>query len=280
MNQTRPGPVQYAVLALLAIVFLYPIWWAVSSSLKPAAEIISDPLSIGALTLDNYRAMLADVPIGTGFANTALVLVVKGAVTMFFCPLAGYAFAKYAFPGKNLLFGVVLLTLMLPTLVLIIPLLLEMSALGWVNTYQALILPGSIDAFSIFWMRQTIAAIPNELIDAGRVDGAGEFGIFAKVVLPVIRPGLAALAVLTTMNVYNDFVWPVVAVNDTSHQTLQVVLATLAQNVTGNRIGADFATVWGELLAAGSIALLPLLVIFVLLQRHFINGILAGSVKG
>ncbi|WP_327583649.1 carbohydrate ABC transporter permease [Nonomuraea sp. NBC_00507] len=280
MNQTRPGPLQYAVLALLAIVFLYPIWWAVSSSLKPAAEIVSDPLSIGALTLDNYRAMFTDVPIGTGFANTALVLVVRGAMTMFFCPLAGYAFAKYDFPGKNLLFGVVLLTLMLPTLVLIIPLLLEMSALGWVNTYQALILPGSIDAFSIFWMRQTIAAIPDELIDAGRVDGAGEFGIFAKVVLPVIRPGLAALAVLTTMNVYNDFVWPVVAVNDTSHQTLQVVLATLAQNVTGNRIGADFATVWGELLAAGSIALLPLLVIFVLLQRHFINGILAGSVKG
>lgn len=280
MNQTRPGPVQYALLALLAAAFLYPIWWAVSSSLKPAAEIITDPLSVGPFTLDNYRAMFADVPIGTGFANTALVLVVKGAMTMFFCPLAGYAFAKYAFPGKNVLFGVVLLTLMLPTLVLIIPLLLEMSTLGWVNTYQALILPGSIDAFSIFWMRQTIAAIPDELIDAGRVDGASEFGVFARVVLPVIRPGLAALAVLTTMNIYNDFVWPVVAVNDTAHQTLQVVLSTLAQNVTGNRIGADFATVWGELLAAGSIAMLPLLVIFVLLQRHFINGILAGSVKG
>ncbi|WP_043621767.1 carbohydrate ABC transporter permease [Nonomuraea candida] len=280
MNQAKPGIAQYVVLAVLAIVFLYPIWWAVSSSFKPAAEIISSPLSIGELTLDNYRAMFADVPIGTGFANTALVLLVKGAMTMFFCPLAGYAFAKYDFPAKNLLFGVVMLTLMLPTLVLIIPLLLEMSALGWVNTYQALILPGSIDAFSIFWMRQTIAAIPDELIDAGRVDGAGEFGIFSKVVLPVIRPGLAALAVLTTMNVYNDFVWPVVAVNDTAHQTLQVVLSTLAQNVTGNRIGADFATVWGELLAAGSIAMLPLLVIFVLLQRHFINGILAGSVKG
>ncbi|GAA2210523.1 carbohydrate ABC transporter permease [Nonomuraea monospora] len=280
MSQNRPGIAQYLLLTLLAIVFLYPIWWAVSSSLKPAAEIIASPLSIGELTLDNYRAMFADVPIGTGFLNTALVLLVKGGMTMVFCPLAGYAFAKYDFPFKNVLFGVVLLTLMLPTLVLIIPLLLEMSALGWVNTYQALILPGSIDAFSIFWMRQTIAAIPDELIDAGRVDGAGEFGIFYKVVLPVIRPGLAALAVLTTMNIYNDFVWPVVAVNDTEHQTLQVVLATLAQNITGNRIGADFATVWGELLAAGSIAMLPLLVIFVLLQRHFINGILAGSVKG
>ncbi|WP_248960847.1 carbohydrate ABC transporter permease [Sphaerisporangium perillae] len=284
MNATtaRPGPVQYAVLAVLAIAFLYPIWWAFSSSLKPAAEIISDPLAfdVAHANLGNYRAMFADVPIGTGFANTALVLVVKGAMTMFFCPLAGYAFAKYTFPGKDLLFGVVLLTLMLPTLVLIIPLLLEMSTLGWVNSYQALILPGSIDAFSIFWMRQSIAAIPNELLDAGRVDGASEFGVFARVVVPVIRPGLAALAVLTTMNVYNDFVWPVIAVNDTSHQTLQVVLSTLAQNVTGNRVGADFATVWGEVLAAGSIAMLPLLVIFVLLQRHFISGILAGSVKG
>jgi ABC-type glycerol-3-phosphate transport system permease component len=280
MRQARPGPVQYVVLALLAVAFLYPIWWAISSSLKPAADIIASPLSLGAPTLDNYRAMFADVPIGTGFANTALVLAVKGAMTLIFCPLAGYAFAKYTFPGKNALFGVVLLTLMLPTLVLIIPLLLEMSALGWVNTYQALILPGSVDAFSIFWMRQVIAAIPDELIDAGRVDGASELGVFTRVVLPVIRPGLAALAVLTTMNVYNDFVWPVVAVNDTAHQTLQVVLSTLAQNVTGNRVGADFATVWGELLAAGSIAMLPLLVIFVLLQRHFISGILAGSVKG
>jgi lactose/L-arabinose transport system permease protein len=282
MNDKRPGIATYALLGVLAVLFLYPIWWAISSSLKPAAEIISDPLGFhpGGLTLDGCRTMFADVPIGTGFANTALVLAVKGGMTLFFCPLAGYAFAKFRFVGKNVLFGVVLLTLMLPTLVLIIPLLLEMSALGWVNTYQALILPGSVDAFSIFWMRQVIAAIPDELLDAGRVDGAGEFGIFRRIVVPVIRPGLAGLAVLTMMNIYNDFVWPVVAVNDERHQTLQVVLSTLAQNITGNRIGADFATVWSELLAASSIAMVPLLVVFVLLQRHFINGILAGSVKG
>lgn len=282
MSNAKPRFLTYVLLTLLAVLFLYPIWWAISSSVKPAAEIISDPLGfdLTALTLDGYRAMFADVPIGTGFANTALVLAVKGGMTLFFCPLAGYAFAKFRFAGKNVLFGVVLLTLMLPTLVLIIPLLLEMSALGWVNTYKALILPGSIDAFSIFWMRQVIAAIPDELLDAGRVDGASEFGVFRRIVVPVIRPGLAGLAVLTMMNVYNDFVWPVVAVNDERHQTLQVVLSTLAQNVTGNRIGADFATVWSELLAASSIAMIPLLVVFVLLQRHFINGILAGSVKG
>ncbi|MBU2666879.1 carbohydrate ABC transporter permease [Actinoplanes bogorensis] len=282
MNDKRPGIPTYVLLTVLALLFLYPIWWALSSSIKPAAEIISDPLGfhLGDATLDGYRAMFADVPIGTGFANTALVLVIKGGMTLFFCPLAGYAFAKYRFAGQNVLFGIVLLTLMLPTLVLIIPLLLEMSALGWVNTYKALILPGSIDAFSIFWMRQVIASIPDELLDAGRVDGASEFGVFRRIVVPVIRPGLAGLAVLTMMNVYNDFVWPVVAVNDERHQTLQVVLSTLAQNISGNRIGADFATVWSELLAASSIAMIPLLVVFVLLQRHFINGILAGSVKG
>ncbi|MFE6422659.1 carbohydrate ABC transporter permease [Streptomyces enissocaesilis] len=281
-SQTRPSPWQYVVLAGLAVLFAYPIWWAISSSLKPANDIVRSPLSFspGSLTLDNYRAMLDDVPLGTGFLNTLLVVAVKGTLTMCLCPLAGYAFAKYRFPGRNLLFGILMLTLMLPTLVLIIPLLLQMSQLGWVNTYQALILPGSIDAFSIFWMRQTIAAVPDELLDAGRVDGAGELRIFARIVVPVIRPGIAALGVLTVMNIYNDFVWPVVAVNDESHQTLQVVLSTLAQNVTGNRIGADFSTVWGELLAAGSLALLPVLLLFVLLQRHFINGILAGSVKG
>jgi ABC-type glycerol-3-phosphate transport system permease component len=224
--------------------------------------------------------MFADIPIGTGFVNTGIVLLLKGGMTMFFCPLAGYAFAKYQFRFKNLLFGAVLLTLMLPTLVLIIPLLLEMSQLGWVNTYQALVLPGSVDAFAIFWMRQTIASVPDELLDAGRVDGTGEFGLFWRIVVPTIRPGLAALAVLTTMNVYNDFVWPVVIASGQNRQTLQVVLSTLSQDITANRVGADFATVWGELLAASSIALVPLVLIFMFLQRHFINGILAGSVKG
>jgi multiple sugar transport system permease protein len=209
------------------------------------------------------------------------VLLFKGGITMFFAPLAAYAFAKYDFPFKNLLFGTVLVTLMLPIIVLIIPLLLEMKQLGWVNTYQALILPDTFGlAFAIFWMRQVIASVPDELLDAARVDGCGEFGIFWRIVVPVIRPGLAGLAVLTVMNIYNDFVWPVVVASSERMATLQVMLSTLAATISGNKIGADYATVTGELLAAASVALIPLLVVFVLLQRHFINGILAGSVKG
>jgi len=279
---TAPALAIQAFLMLLAVLFLAPVLWALLSAFKPAGSIVSDPLGfdLGAATLDNYRRMFGDVPLGRGFLNTAVVLVFKGSLTMFFAPLAAYGFAKYRFRGRNLLFGTVLITLMLPTIVLIIPLLLEMKELGWVNTYPALVLPGAVDAFAIFWMRQVIAAVPDELIAAARVDGCSEFGTFWRIVLPVIRPALAGLGVLTVMNIYNDFVWPVVVANSEERATLQVVLSTLAQNITGNRIGADYATVTGEVLAASSLALLPLLVVFIVLQRHFINGILAGSIKG
>ncbi|KRD43063.1 sugar transporter [Cellulomonas sp. Root930] len=285
MTRTRltlTSVVTQVFLVLLTLLFLAPVVWAFLSAFKPANQIISDPLGFdpSQITLDNFERMFQDVPIVRGFVNTGIVLVLKGGLTLFFAPLAAYGFAKYEFPFKDLLFGTVLITLMLPTIVLIIPLLLEMKELGWVNTYQALILPGAIDAFAIFWMRQVIAAVPDELLDAARVDGCSEFGIFARIVLPVIKPALAGLAVLTVMNIYNDFVWPVVIASSERMSTLQVVLSSLAQNITGNRIGADYATVTGELLAAASIALVPLLLIFIVLQKHFINGILAGSVKG
>ncbi|MDR1430688.1 MAG: carbohydrate ABC transporter permease, partial [Propionibacteriaceae bacterium] len=245
-------------------------------------QIIQNPLDLfgAGFTLENYQRIFEDVPIGQGFLNTAIVLALKGAITMLGAPLAAYGFAKYDFPGKNLIFGAVMITLMLPIIVLIIPLLLEMKELGWVNSYPALILPGCVDAFAIFWMRQVIAVVPDELLDAGRIDGCNEFSLFWRIVIPAIRPGLAGLGVLTIMNIYNDFVWPVVVASSSNMATLQVVLSTLAQNISGHRISADYATVTGELLAASSVALIPLLVLFIALQKHFINGILAGSVKG
>ncbi len=281
-ERRRPRIGSHAFLIVLALAFLAPVAWAVLSAFKPANDIIRHPLEfdLGTFGLDNFVGMFQDVPILHGFLNTAIVLVVKGSITLFCAPLAAYAFAKYDFVGKNLLFGTVLVTLMLPTIVLIIPLLLEMKELGWVNTYQALILPGAVDAFAIFWMRQVIASVPDELLDAARVDGCGEFGLYWRIVVPVIRPGLAGLAVLTVMNIYNDFVWPVVVASSERMATLQVVLSTLASTISGNKIGADYATVTGELLAASTVALVPLLVIFFLLQKHFIGGILAGSVKG
>ena len=271
----------YAGMAVLLAAFLYPLWWMVSSSFKPGPEIVTSPLSFDPrhITLANYRAMFGTVPILTGFLNTAVMLVLKGGITLVFCPLAGFAFAKYRFPGKNFLFGFILLTLMLPTLVLVIPLLLEMSLLGWVNTYQGLVLPGAIDAFSIFWMRQVIAGIPDELLEAGRLDGCSALGLYRRIVLPVIRPGLAALAVLTFLNVYNDFLWPVVVVNDESKFTLQVVLSNLSQAIASAQVDLNPASIWGQLLAATTVASIPVVILFVLLQRHFVRGILAGSTK-
>jgi lactose/L-arabinose transport system permease protein len=282
MSERLGTVARYGFLLLAAATSLAPLVWMVLSAFKPGAAIITDPFGFSPreATLANFRAMLDTIPIGTGFRNTALVVLVKGALTMVFCPLAGFAFAKYEFPGKRLLFGCVLLTLMLPTLVLLVPLLLQMSELGWVNSFPALILPGAVDAFGVFWMRQTIAAIPDDLIDAARIDGCGDWRIFTSVVVPVVRPGLAALGVLTFINIYNDFVWPVVAVSDEQHQTLQVMLATLAQSITSNQLGADWTSVWGQLLAASTVAALPVLAVFVLLQRHLIKGVMAGSLKG
>jgi multiple sugar transport system permease protein len=272
----------YLVLIGVTAVSLYPLYWMVTSAFKPGVTIITQPLSFHphAATLANFRGVLANTPLGTGFANTAIVLALKGSITLLFCPLAGYAVAKFEFRGKQFLFAFVLLTLMLPTLVLMIPLLLEMSTLNWVNSYQALILPGAIDAFSIFWMRQVIAEYPDELLDAGRIDGCGPFSLYWRLVVPAIRPGLAALAVLTFLNIYNDFVWPVVVTNTEHMQTLQVVLSNLASTINANQLGADWHSVWGELLAGSTIATIPVLVLFLILQRQFMRGILAGSVKG
>lgn len=269
-----------ALIAVTIVVFLFPLWWMMINSLRPGASILNDPLGFDArdLSLKNWRAMLANVPIIQALGNTAVVVVLKGALTMVFCPLAGYGFAKFDFPLKKQLFAFVLVTLMLPTLVLIIPLLVQMGELGWINTFKALVLPGAIDAFSVFWMRQVISEVPDELIDAAKIDGAGVLRIFYSIVVPVIRPGLAALAVLALFNIYNDLVWPIVAINDERHQTLAILLAGLATNVTGTQPSVSSADLWGQLLAASTFATIPTVIIFVVVQRHFIRGLLAGSV--
>lgn len=271
----------YLAMLLAAVAFLYPIFWMVTSSFKPGVNILNDPLGFNPAeaTLRNWTGMFANVPIVHALLNTMIVVVIKGGVLMVFSPLAGYGFAKFNFPGKDFLFGFVLLTLMLPTLVLIVPLLLEMSQIGWINSYQALILPGAVDAFSVFWMRQTIEQIPDELIDAARIDGAGPLRVFRSICVPVLRPALAALAVLSLFNIYNDLVWPIVAVNDQSHETLAILLAGLNSNVSGAQGSTSSADLWGQLMAACTFATIPTILLFVFLQRHFIRGLLAGSSK-
>jgi ABC-type glycerol-3-phosphate transport system permease component len=232
------------------------------------------------LSLDNFSNLFAAVPLGIGFKNTAIILLTKGPLTLFLCPLAGFGFAKYQFRGKNVLFTFVLATLFLPAIVFLIPLLLEMNSFGWVNTFPALIFPGAVGAFYIFWMRQQMGDVPDELLDAGRIDGCSPFGLFWRVALPVVRPALAALAVLTFLDIYNDFVWPVVVTNTSDMQTLQVMLSALYTQINSVQVGNAGVSAWGEVLAASSLATLPVLVLFVALQRQFIRGVLSGSLKG
>lgn len=272
----------YLFLIVVVILSLYPLFWMITSSFKPGEDIATTPLSLDlhTLTLNNYAALLSSVPIWVGFQNTMIVLIFKGALTLFFCPLAGFAFAKYRFRGRDLLFTLVLATLMLPPIVMLVPLLLEMGALGWVDSYQALILPGAIGAFSIFWMRQQIAEVPDELMDAGRIDGCTPFGLYWRIIVPLIRPALAALAILTFLDIYNDFVWPVVVTNTDDMQTLQVMLSALATQINNAQPGLTGHDAWGEVLAACTLATLPVLILFIVLQRQFVKGILSGGVKG
>jgi ABC-type glycerol-3-phosphate transport system permease component len=272
----------YIFLIGAVVLTLYPLFWMMMSSLKPAGDILNAPLNLdlGKLSFANYTALLSTIPIWVGFQNTLIVLIFKGGLTMFFCPLAGFAFAKFRFRGRDFLFSMVLATFMLPFVVMILPLFLEMGALNWVNTYPALILPGAVGAFAIFWMRQQIAEIPDELLDAGRIDGCSAFGLYWRIVLPIIRPALAALAILTFIGIYNDFIWPVIVTNTSDMQTLQVMLSALSSQINNAQPGLNGGNVWGEVLAASTIATVPVLILFIAMQRQFIRGILAGGLKG
>jgi len=272
----------YSLLTIFGIFFLFPLMWMILSSFKLGPDIASRPLrfELRSMSFDSYIGMLRNVPLWIGFKNTMIVILFKGGLNLFFCPLAAFAFAKLRFRGRETLFSIALATLMLPPIVMLIPLLMEMGVLGWVDTYQALIFPGSIAAFYIFLMRQQIADVPDELLDAGRVDGCSPFQLYWLIVVPIMRPALAALAILTFLDIYNDFVWPVIAINSTKMQTLQIMLSYLQTQINNASVGTAGANAWGQILAASTLATLPLLILFLVLQKQFIRGIMAGALKG
>lgn len=272
----------YLFLGVLALFFLFPLAWMILSSFKQGPDIATAPLSFDFRTasLANYQAMLRNVPLATGFKNTLIVIFFKGGLTLICAPLAGFAFAKLRFRGRETLFLIVLATLMLPPIVMLVPLLLQMGQLGWVDSFPALILPGAIGAFYIFLMRQQIADVPDELLDAGRVDGCTTFQLFWRIVLPIMRPALAALAILVFLDIYNDFVWPAIVTNSVEMQTLQVMLSYLYIQINNASVGTAGADAWGQVLAAATVATIPLLIVFIVLQKQFIRGIMAGALKG
>lgn len=263
----------YAGLLAGAVVTLTPLVWMVSASIMTAGEANSFPPRFlpSAPTFEQYRALFTRLDLARSFANSAFVTLTVTFVSLLINAMAGYAFGKLRFRGRDRLFRTLLAGLMIPAQVGMLPLFLLLKQLGFVNTYVGVMIPGLANIFGIFLIRQYVQGVPDDLLDAARIDGAGEFRIFRAVVLPLIRPILVTLAAFTFISIWNDFMWPLIILSDEAKYTLPVALASLV----GEHVQDT------ELMMAGSVVTtLPVLVVFLFFQRIYVRGIMAGSVKG
>jgi cellobiose transport system permease protein len=263
----------YGFLTFMTLLSLFPFYWmfVIGSNTTAAINKFPPTMVPGSNFIANVKKVFESVDFLGAMWNSALV---SGAVTLsvlFFCSLAGFAFAKMEFKGRNLLFVFLLGTMMVPAQLGLIPSYMIVSKLGWVNSLTAVIVPGMVNAFGVFWMRQYIAAtIPNDLLEAGRIDGCSNFRLFWNVTIPTIRPALATLGIITFMGSWNDFLWPLVVLKDRSVHTIQIAI----KNLNGAYY-SDFAMI----LAGTVLATVPILIVFLLFSKQFISGLTEGAVK-
>jgi len=261
------------LLAGLAALALFPLVWMVSVSLMPAgaSSVLPTPIVPRGVTLDNYRQLFASLGMGRYFVNSLLLALISTAISVSFNVMAGYAFAKLRFRGRDALFRALLGALVIPGQVAMLPLFLMLKPLGLINSYAGAVVPMMASVFGIFLVRQFARGIPDELLEAARIDGAREFRIFLTIVVPMLAPVLATLAIFSFLSSWNDFMWPLIVLTDDSLHTLPVALAGLSrEHVQDN-----------ELMMAGSVVtVLPVLAVFLLLQRQYMAGLMAGGVKG
>ncbi|MFE6867139.1 carbohydrate ABC transporter permease [Kitasatospora sp. NPDC057692] len=262
------------LLAAVAGLSVAPFYWLVIAATHSDTEIFDWPphLLPGSHLGENLRHLQDRVGIGRVVLNSILVSGIQTVGALVVALLAGYAFAKFRFRGRTVLFAVLLSTLVVPDQVMLVPLFKMMMSFGLLDSYQGLILPGLCVPFAIFLMRQALASMPDELLDAARVDGAGELRVLFGVVVPVMRPVLAALGIFLFLGSWNNFVWPLIALRTPEMHTLPVALATLQ----GMKANTDY----GLILAGTALSTLPMMVLFLVLQRQFISGLLAGATKG
>ncbi len=265
-------PIYPPIVAGLILV-IAPLWWMFAASFMEPGQIFSGSLALwpAKWIVDNYVAVAQLLPIERNLLNSFVIAGGHTLLSVFFSSLAGYAFAKLEFPGRGPLFFVILMTMMVPPEVGLIPSFVIMSFLHLVNTYWALILPGAASALSIFFMRQYLGTLPNAVLEAARIDGSSEFGIYLWIVLPMSVPALAALAILDFIGSWNDFLWPLVMLRTPDMQTITLAVPSLE--------AAGFNIPWGAIMAGSVVAIVPLLLIFLAFQRYFVAGITLGSVK-
>ena len=218
----------------------------------------------------NYRNLWKTVPYNRYFVNSVFIATASTLLTLFFCSLGGYAFAKYKFRGQKILFGILLASMMVPFQVLLVPLFGLMYDIGWLNSYKAIVIPFSVGAFGVFLMRQFIVTIPSELLDAARIDGCSEFGIYYRIVLPIIKPALGALTIYSFLGSWNGYLWPLIILRDEAKYTLPIGLANLV---------GIYRQDYGMLMAGTLLSLMPIVILFLAMQREFVQGITLGGVK-
>jgi multiple sugar transport system permease protein len=262
----------YLVLVVSSVTMIVPFYWSLGTSLKLERFVFASPPQWwpNPLTLQSYVNIVTRIPFMRYFSNSVIVAVSTTLGHVFFDTLAAYAFAKLIFPGRDRIFFIFLLVLMVPSQVNLIPMYRIMATLHWTDTYLALIIPNLTSVFGIFMMRQFLMSIPNELLDAARIDGCNEFDVFARVVLPLALPGIATLVIMTFMGTWNDFLWPRIVTNSESLFTLPVGLAQLQMKNTSNV---------AQIMAGTVLTALPMILVFLFMQRQFISGMMAGALK-
>jgi multiple sugar transport system permease protein len=266
--------VAYLVLGVTTILSLFPFYWLLLTAFTPTESSIKLPPDFIPLhaSLVNFERLFSQSPdVWNWMLNSLIIALSVTAFHVFFDTLSGYAFAKRRFPGRNLFFWMIISTLMIPPQVTLVPLYLVIRQVNLVNNLWGVILPGFADVFGIFLMRQYIQTLPTELLEAARIDGASEPGIFWRIILPLSRPAIGALAIFSFVRSWNAFLWPLIVLQKTKTMTLPVGVASL-QN--------EFAVDYGLIFAGAAIAAVPMIVFFLLFQRYFMEGVRMGALKG
>ena len=263
----------YGGLAILSLVMLFPLFWLLSSAFKPLGETLLWPPRLLPIQFrpQNFIEAWQMSHFTRVLFNSGVVTVATTVLSVLVNSMAGYGFAKFRFPGRNILFALVLGTLMVPFQVIMVPLFFILRDLDWLNTYHGLVMPRVADAFGIFLMRQFIQSIPSELTEAARIDGASELTIFWRIVLPLCKPAIAVLAIFTFMWRWNDLLWPLVAVTSQDMYTVQLALANFQR---------EYFVEWHYLMALTAVSVLPIMALFLRFQRYFVAGITLSGLKG
>lgn len=263
----------YTVLCMIALIMLIPFYMMFVMSTLSTNEIYAFPpiLTFGNNLITNFKNMTAAVNIPRAFFNSCFVTILHTVLVLLFCSIGGYAFSVYDFPGKNKLFSILLITMMIPSTAGIIPWFIMMSKFGWINSYSALIIPGCANAFGIFWMRQYCRNnVPKSLMEAARIDGCSEWTIFFRVIAPILKPAYASLGIMEFVNVWNEFMQSLLILRKEKLYTLPLLIRSMM---------TDRGNDYGAIMLASTCAVLPLLICFLCASKYFMDGLTAGAIK-